>query len=730
MELLAPAGTIAALKAAIKGGANAVYLGLGEHNARLKSNDFTTNNLREWVGYAHLFGVKVYVTLNTAVKDDEIRRVISIAECAAKSGADALIVSDLGVASILSSICNVPLHLSTQAGIQNSLDALALKQLRIKRVILSRETPLDDIPEIKKQVKEVEIFAQGALCVSFSGGCMLGSKMYDASGNRGVCNQGCRLTYTAFDESGKMLNKGKLLSPYDLSLGEKVRSLAELGVDSLKIEGRLKRAQYVYNATRYYRDLLDGKDAMEAYRDLLESFNRGFTQGYTLKKSDKIINIETSSHIGVPVGKVERVIERKGFKFALVRSEYDFVKGDGAKVLRKGVEVGGSDVTSVRRIGELQEIPVSSAVLPRDVVCLTTNARKANAAERIENTLPMDLVVAGAVGKKLILKARCGEASVLMESDSLLQASKSEDNVALIQKLTKVGGTDFSIRSVSDETEGCVYLNPSELADLKRKTLSSLREKIVKSATPAYSFADTADLSVNEDKGNNIKHVCEVESLSREGEYPFADAFVLCPKDMASEGLRNSVRFALSRPCYLRLPKITREKEIGYLRKILIETPALGVYADNLYAVMLARELNRPYVAGFGLNVFNKNTVAFFEDADLVGGSIEIDGVGNMAFVAGKVRLMNFAHCPFSVVYGTECGRCDRSRDKMYYEGDGRRYLILRRQAASCDFTMFEDKVTYYAPAPMGISEFYSLIGLNPTEKRDMMDYISEECGE
>ena len=171
MELLAPAGTIAALKAAIKGGANAVYLGLGEHNARLKSNDFTTNNVSEWVGYAHLFGVKVYVTLNTAVKDDEICRVISIAECAARSGADALIVSDLGLASILSTICNVPLHLSTQAGVQNSLDALALKQLRIKRVILARETPSDDIPEIKKQVEEVEIFAQGALCVSFSGGC-------------------------------------------------------------------------------------------------------------------------------------------------------------------------------------------------------------------------------------------------------------------------------------------------------------------------------------------------------------------------------------------------------------------------------------------------------------------------------------------------------------------------------------------------------------------------------
>ena len=190
MEILAPAGSIAALKAAIKGGADAVYLGLGEHNARIKSNDFNTENLSEWVGYSHLFGVKVYVTLNTAIKEEEIERALTLAKVAVNSGADALIISDLGLIKILSEISDVPLHLSTQAGVQNSADLLALKGLRIKRDILARETPLSEIKEIKKHIDEVEVFVQGALCVSFSGGCLLGSKVYGCSGNRGLCNQG------------------------------------------------------------------------------------------------------------------------------------------------------------------------------------------------------------------------------------------------------------------------------------------------------------------------------------------------------------------------------------------------------------------------------------------------------------------------------------------------------------------------------------------------------------
>ena len=724
MEILAPAGSISALKAAIKGGANAVYLGLGEHNARIKSNDFNTDNLSEWVGYAHLFGVKVYVTLNTAVKDEELRRVLSLAKCAMNSGADALIVSDIGLASVLSDCSDIPLHLSTQAGVQNSFDIRPLKGLRIKRVILARETPLDQITEIKKHVDEVEIFVQGAMCVSFSGGCLLGSVIYGSSGNRGICNQGCRLTYTAYDENGKELKSGKLLSPCDLSLGEKVRNLPSLGVNSIKIEGRLKRAQYVYSATKYYRDILDGKDPSDAFKELLVSFNRGFTDGYTLNKSKQIINPLTASHIGVAVGTIERVIDRKGYKFALVRSNYSFTKGDGAKILRKGVEVGGSDITSVRFVGELQEIPVSDGVAKNDTVCLTTDARKVASAERLSNTLLIDLVIAGGVGEKLRLSVRYGETIAEVESESVLEPSRSSDNAALFGKLSKVGGTVFAVRSVSDGLSSPVFLNPSELAEVRRKALSVLREKIIDTATPRYTFKEPI-LNRIKRSDHCPSVVIETDNVASLANID-AGAFVLDPAVAEERYLFEQVAMVKGKNCYLRLPKVLREKEISYYLKILRTIPTLGIYADNLYSVGLARELGRRYIAGFGLNIFNEQTVDVFCDADYVASSVETFGVGDLSFVAGKMRLMSFAHCPFSVVYGSKCDSCDRSRNELRYCSGDHRYLILRRQGASCDFTMFDDKVTRRRLPENNISMYYSLIGLNPDEKRAMMDYISE----
>ena len=725
MEILAPAGSISALKAAIKGGADAVYLGLGEHNARIKSNDFNTDNLSEWVGYAHLFGVKVYVTLNTAVKNDELSRVLSIAQIAVESGADALIVSDLGVASVLSECSNIPLHLSTQAGVQNSYDVRALQGLRIKRVILARETPFDQIKEIKKYVEEVEVFVQGAMCISFSGGCLLGSKMYGASGNRGVCNQGCRLTYTATDENGRTITSGKLLSPCDLSIGEKVRELALEGVDSVKIEGRLKRPQYVYSATKYYRDLIDGKDSSEAFRDLSESFNRGFTDGYTLKKSKKIINPLTSSHLGVPVGTIERLVDRKGYKYALIRSEYDFVKGDGAKILRKGVEVGGSDVTSVRRVGDLQEIPVSDGVAVRDVVCLTTNARKVALAERIVNTLPLDLFISGGIGEKVTVRASARGQSVTVESASLAERSRSVDNASLIAKLSKFGGTDFALTSLTDALSSPVYLNPSELAEMRRNAVSLLRDRIISVAKPNYAFERYAP-SVTPREQCKKRIVLEVEDVSDANDLK-ADAFVLDPMRVEVATLRDNVQRAGGLDCYLRLPRILRESELSLVTEILKKVPKLSIYTDNLYGVTLARELGRRYIVGFGLNIFNDKTVSLFNDADFVARSVEVDGaIGDLAFSAGKVRLMNFAHCPFSVVYGYDCASCRRSESKLYYHCGDRRYVILRHHSASCDFTLFEDSVSRYTIPKCRFSAFYSFIGLNHEEKRAMMNYISE----
>jgi len=727
MEILAPAGSIAALKAAIKGGADAVYLGLGEHNARIKSNDFTTDNLQEWVDYAHLFGVKVHLTLNTAVKDSEMKRVLELAEFAVNCGVDALIVADLGLARHLSLSSDIPLHLSTQAGVQNYKDLAALSDLRLKRVILARETLLSDIPAIKKQVKEVEIFAQGAMCVSFSGGCLLGSKIYGQSGNRGLCNQACRLTYRAFSSDGRFLKEGKLLSPRDLSLGERVKELSAYGVDSIKIEGRLKRPQYVYAATRYYRDILDGRDPSESLRALKLAFHRGFVSGYTQSKSASIIHEKLSGHIGINVGEVVRVIQKKGYKFAYVRSDHPFQKGDGAKILRNGEEVGGSDVTSVREENGLYLIPVSDQVKAGDEVRLTTDAVLELAGNQMENTLPLTLRVEGKVGEPIAITGECGGTSVCVRTASTADVAIAENHEPILQKLSKLGASDFHLDSIDDRLDGAVYVNASELNTARRELVMALRKRIIEKNTPRYTFRhDNKEQSVSLPIVD--KRIAEVEVLEDIRE-PF-DAFVLNPSHIKSEVVGSMMNKAKGRPVYLRLPKVVREGEINWYEKILADYPTLGVYADNLYAVTLAKERKRGLIVGFGMNVYNADHASLFGYADYVCGSTECSENGNLVFRAGKMPLMSFAHCPISVSCGKRCADCDKSVWTLRYETDGHEYLIRRQEGASCLFTMLEDAVTRYPISYQRKSMYYSFVGLNQEEKDDIMKCVSEDQGE
>ena len=165
------------------------------------------------------------------------------------------------------------------------------------------------------------------------------------------------------------------------------------------------------------------------------------------------------------------------------------------------------------------------------------------------------------------------------------------------------------------------------------------------------------------------------------------------------------------------------------LKKVIASIDDLGLYTDNLYGKELARELNRGYIAGFGLNVFNDVTASFFSDADAVCASLEYSSSGDTVFRAGKVALMSFAHCPFSLVYGRNCDSCP-NKSTLYYENEDARYMLIRRRSVACDFTMYEDKMTIYPRMFEGKNLFYRFIGLNDSEKRDMMKIIVEDCSE
>ena len=344
VELLAPCGDKETFMTALNSGADAIYLGAKNFNARQKANNFTDKEMRECINLAHLFGVKVYLTLNVLIKNDEFKEVENIVDNAIDANIDAFIIQDLGLAYFLKNkYKGIVLHASTQMGICNVEGAKIAKKLGFSRVVLSREVKLTDIKRIKEETNlEIEYFVQGALCVSFSGNCYLSSVTNNKSGNKGECLQLCRLPYRVENKNGYFL------STTDLCLIERVDELIQAGVDSFKIEGRLRRSGYIAQTVQSYRRVIDGlSTAKEEKEKLYKIFERGtFNTGYHLDNYNdaRIINPTYQNHRGQIIGEVIGVKPFKDLFEIDVYSEHKIVQGDGIKFLSSDKTMGVGNV--------------------------------------------------------------------------------------------------------------------------------------------------------------------------------------------------------------------------------------------------------------------------------------------------------------------------------------------------------------------------------------------------
>lgn len=376
IELLAPAGNPDSLKAAIIAGANAIYFGLDTLNARAKASGFNKNNLSEWVAYCHGYNVKVFITLNVIIKEKEIDEVQELIILCEKCCVDAIIVQDFSLISLIKKYApNVRLHASTQMGIHNLEGAKFAEKLGFSRVVLSRETLNKDIENIAHNTNlEIEIFAQGALCVSFSGNCYMSSCINGNSGNRGRCLQPCRLKYTLFKDNKKLGRECYALSMSDLSLSKRINEIKALGVSSIKIEGRLRRAEYVYYATSLYRKIIDNNKVTRDDYDMLSvQFNRGdYTEGYNYDNENKLMSIKVNGHKGLDVGFVAKKINNYTY---IVNSKIQLNDGDGIKVFRNGIEIAGGQINKVTKLKDNKySLNFNANINISDSVSLTTKS--------------------------------------------------------------------------------------------------------------------------------------------------------------------------------------------------------------------------------------------------------------------------------------------------------------------------------------------------------------------
>jgi Collagenase and related proteases len=295
IELLAPSGDMESVYAAVNNGADAIYIGGSKFSARAYAKNFSLEDIKEIVEYCHDYGVKVYVTINTLIKQKEMAEVLEYINQLEQLRVDAVIIQDLGLAkAIFENFKGLEVHASTQMSVHNKEMSLFLKDMGFSRIVLARELALEEIKEIS-EVVETEVFIHGALCVCYSGQCLMSSMLGGRSGNRGRCAQPCRLPYQIVNKLNSETKQGYLLSPKDICTIENISEIIESGVTSFKIEGRMKRPEYVAGVVGSYRKAIDRyvnekvlMDTKDEKKKLLQLFNReGFSKGYIFGNTGK-----------------------------------------------------------------------------------------------------------------------------------------------------------------------------------------------------------------------------------------------------------------------------------------------------------------------------------------------------------------------------------------------------------------------------------------------------------
>lgn len=492
-ELLSPAGSMESLKAGIQNGADAIYLGGSSFGARAAATNFDNDELIEAVKYAKLRDVNIFVTVNTSIKETEIEDLISYTDFLYKIGVDAIILSDIGIAEVLRKrYPNMELHASTQISAHSLNDVLELKQVGFDRVVIARELGIEEIKKICDNVDiDIEVFIHGAICVSYSGQCLMSSMLGDRSGNRGRCAQPCRQSYKLINKTtGKIINVNGnyLLSPKDLCSIENIEKILDTGVKSLKIEGRMKRPEYVAVVTSRYRKAIDNyinnkitTDKKTLKEDLEAIFNRKFTSGYLMSKNGSdIINLDKPNNVGVKVGEVLSFNPKKNK--LKIKLSGKLSKGDG-------INLGGGNIGRIIKDGEIFDCGVAGDIVEIDFIKnikpktpvyktsdkqLVDNANK-SFKEGIENkkiNLKCEIFI------KVGYKIKFNLENIEIFSDEIIEKANNKEAEIdkIIEKLSKTGGTAYNFVFNNIFVDKNAFIQVSVLNNLRRKAIEKYEE--------------------------------------------------------------------------------------------------------------------------------------------------------------------------------------------------------------------------------------------------------------
>lgn len=693
MELLAPAGSPEHLRAALDAGADAVYLGGKLFSARRFAGNFSNEELEEAVREAHLHGASVYVTLNTLIGDVEMKDLKRYLSFLNTIHLDGLLVQDLGVARLARELApSIPLHASTQMTISNLDGALFMKSLGFQRVVLSRELSLSEIKEIvDKSGVEIEVFVHGALCVCYSGQCLMSSFMGGRSGNRGACAQPCRMPYHLTDEKGQVLNHGGnyILSLKDMLGIERIPDFLSAGVSSLKVEGRMKSVEYVYNTVSAYRRAIDGAeqgrkvDTAPLVETLKEEFNRGYASSYLDDRIGRhMMTALSPGNHGVDAGNVES-LKAGSFRFHgrgdLSRSvgvSYETDHHTMAFVPVKDVrkEQGGS--FSVR----FSERPKEGGA----VYFVVEGEKRSTAMKDLKGKIPISFTFEAAPGAPLSLTVKDSDGhEVSLQSDYVAEKANSRVTAEeeIEKQLGRLGNTWFILASADIRNEGCMVpkslLNhmrqeavekltalrekdhEMEIPKQRKVTFSPLVSKPFSAGRPQVVLRTVSTKQVEEGLSLGVTHFIfggETYDHSHVSEEEYKKALSL----VKEKG--GTITFALPRV----VREKNREKEDRLLMKLAALSPdAMLAEYPGVLRVWQEKGISIPLLAGTSFNLFNGEAVKEIEGFGMKGALVSeeatIPQIRDMvkaasiplsALVYGRTEMMVSEYCVINSVLG------------------------------------------------------------------------------
>lgn len=704
-ELLCPVGGKQQLIAAVENGADAVYLGSSEFNARIYADNFTSmESIEEAVDYAHLRNVKVYVTLNTLVNDTEFENAIEYAVKLYEIGVDALIIQDIGLIDVISNLLpDFKIHISTQ-GTVYSREGIRYfnKYPNIERVVLARELSLNEISEIKKGTeKEIEVFVHGALCVCYSGQCKLSSQIGARSGNRGKCAQPCRLPWTLEGETLK-LNENYYLSTKDICTIDMLPKLIDAGINSFKIEGRMKSPEYVAAVTRIYRKYIDKCFEDEKYivskedkNILLQVFNRGnFSEGYLKGKDSAKIWCDTKpKHLGTYLGKVLEYDKRKNN--INIKLEQDLSLGDVIEVSNKELSSGmvsfirlKKDRVKIAKKGDIvtlgdikgnilkgQEVHKITSKLLNDELKQYFSGKAIKKSDiNVKVLLNIDEKPEVKITAKLFNKEYTVCVKEGIECEKGINKVISEKQVR--NQFLKTGDVPFEVNKIEMFVQDGLMTSMSNLNNVRRRAIEELSSKIVKSfkrkEVNKYKNTNGELVAINNSKKNtklsaylySIKNVQNLKTLSQ------LDRIYISLEDMVKYKENILSKIDKERIC-IYFPTITSNKYIEYINQNMQIIQEIGnILITNIEHIEMFKNMNLNIYLDNSFNIFNSEALKAMSKNNIRGinlsNELTLEQINNIKVdknteieidIYGNQELM---YSNFCILNATKnCGKCN-----------------------------------------------------------------------